>query len=112
MTKEKKILYAVAAVVAIAIILLLARSLTKNKMPESTNMEIIKAKDETIQVLKENQVILTNIISDQTKRDSILAVQSLANQPKYIINERSLQNVPVIIRDLSKDELRRRAIDY
>lgn len=112
MTKETKILYGVIAVVVIILILFIVRTFRKDRIPESANMEVIKAKDESIQILKDANRQLEEVVKGNIRRDSIYSVQLQNNQPKYIINERSLQNVPVVYRDISKDQLRKRAIEY
>lgn len=112
MTKEKKILYGVAIIVLIAGAFLLGRIFTKNKMPESENMRVIKVQDQMIEQLIESKQQLFELAKSGDRKDSLLAIQFQNNQPKYIINERSLQNIPTVYRDISKEQLRKRATEY
>lgn len=108
MTRERWIWLVVIAFLVILAILFLS-GVFGGKKQDNTYFDLwMKEKEakEKLEVeIRENLEERVNAL--EVEKDSLLS-RLADNQPKYIINEKRLADVPVIIRDLSKDELRRR----
>lgn len=74
--------------------------------------KIIAAKEELIQLRKEINESLSTQIKSHQQKDSLLLVQLITNQPKYISNEKKYKDIPVRVSSLSVDELKREFADY
>lgn len=113
MTKSEKIKWGVLAVVAIIIIALLISVLRGTRQRDDTVFrELIKAKDETILSEKAHRESLEKQAEERHVTDSLLTIAIENNKPKYITNDKKFNDIPAVVRDLTKDELRRSAIDY
>lgn len=111
-TRTQWILYAVIAALVILVILLLS-GVFGSKAKGNDYFDLwMKEKEAKEQLQAEIRQKLENQVQTlNAEKDSLM--QRLAdNQPKYIINERRLQDVPTRYVDISKDDLRRRAINY
>lgn len=74
--------------------------------------ELVAAKDQTIQHLMQDNQQLDVSISEHKKTDSLLLERLLANQPKYIANEKKLKEVATAVHALDRDQLRREFTNY
>lgn len=68
---------------------------------------IIKAKDETIVVLAQANEDKDRSIESHERTDSLLAIALTNNKPKYIANDKKLQDVSHSVANLDKEQLRR-----
>lgn len=116
---KKLLLYLPYVVFAILIILVftLFRSLRKEdnngyKETLSALNRVIEAKDEVIQSKREQNEMLDKLLVGYEKRDSTYQKLIADLQPKYKANDKKLENIPVVIRSLSKDSLRIAAFNY
>ena len=74
--------------------------------------ELVAAKDQTIQHLMLDNVQLDASNADHRKTDSLLLERLLANQPKYVANEKKLKEVAAAVHSLDRDQLRREFTNY
>lgn len=116
---KKFLPYLPYVVFAILIILVftLFRSLRKEdyngyKEILSAKDQVIAAKDEIIEAKKGQNAMLDKLLVGYEKRDSTYQKLIADLQPKYKDNDKKLENIPVIIRNLSKDSLRSAAFNY
>jgi uncharacterized protein (UPF0333 family) len=112
-TKSQIITWSLLAAVAIIGIILLVRVFGGTKNPDDSAFKAtIKAQDETIAVDKAYRETLEKMYIAHQKQDSMYVIAIQKNKPKYIINDKKLEDIPATVRDLSKDDLRRAATDY
>ncbi len=74
--------------------------------------ELVKAKDETIQHLMEDNQKQDASIAEHRKTDSLLLERLTANQPKYAANEKKLKQVVTAVYDLDRNQLRGEYTNY
>ncbi|HUP13109.1 MAG TPA: hypothetical protein VM187_12870 [Niastella sp.] len=74
--------------------------------------EAIKAKDETIGLLRENNTALDDRIAAHQKTDSLLLAKLTTNQPKYITNDKKLQEVVTATHSLDTVHLKWEYANY
>lgn len=91
----------------------------KKQVPNSSVTEIskayeqaIKATDQLIANLKENNIGLEDKVRSYEARDSALMIRLIFNQTRYKANDAKLQNVIDGVRNASKDDLRRAVETY
>lgn len=112
MTKERWIYYGVIATLVITVILFITGIFGRRDRGNPYFDELIKAKDQQIEAeVRHREDIIAIIRSQDAKIDSLYSELS-TNQPKYIINEKRLADIPAHYRDATKDDLRRRATGY
>lgn len=112
MTREQKIKYGLIAIVvllAIALLIVVFRDKGRN---DSSLMDKIEAKDEIIKIQSQTINFLEEAVKHSRGADSAYIRAIRDNQPKIIINEQRLQDIPTRYRDISKDDLRKRATTY
>lgn len=102
---------------AIAVILLLM--LIRKKDPAVNTDAVIKAKDQAIQAkqefieyLKEDNAWMDKHIQELKQRDSVLLARIIANQPKYIANDKKYNDIPAAVNSMDKQSLRREFANY
>lgn len=104
---------------AILLIINLVTIFKKKERPVRENQQLIEAydkiiaaKDETIKVRKEMNESLSIQIRSNQQKDSLLLIQLITNQPKYIANEKKYNDIPVRVSNLTADQLKREFADY
>jgi hypothetical protein len=112
MTTKDKIKYGVLAAAVIIILILIFSLFRVWQKMEGSHLNEIKALDKVIETEQRHRSTLEKIASDHDRTDSLLVLAIESNKPKYVANEKKYQNTAVIVRDLSKDDLRRAAIAY
>jgi len=108
------LLAAVAILLLIMVITLLRRG---KDVPD--NKALIEAYDKAI-AAKEQVIALQEQIKEQLERDKQLLMSRdtfliktlVSNQPKYISNEKKLNQIPITVGSLSKDEFRSEFADH
>lgn len=112
MTNREKILLASLGMLSLLFILFVAGIFGRRDRGNPYFDELIKAKDQQIEAeVRHREDIIAIIRSQDAKIDSLYSELS-TNQPKYIINEKRLADIPAHYRDATKDDLRRRATGY
>ena len=103
----------------IAISAILLFMLIRKKEPVINNDAVIKAKDEAIQAkqefieyLKEDNAWMDKHIQELKQRDSVLLARIIANQPKYIANDKKYNDIPAAVNSMDKQSLRREFANY
>lgn len=112
MTTREKILLGSLAALALLFILFLSGIFGRTDKGNHYFDELIKAKDQQIEAEIRHREDIISVIRSQDRRIDSLYSELATNQPKYIINERRLADVPARYVDVSKDDLRARAINY
>jgi hypothetical protein len=112
MTKGQKILYSVIGMVSILVIILLFgifRSLRNREL--STNDPLIKAKDETIEAIKDGRKKDSLLLVEKDKNiytllknDSIKDANYLQNQNVYKKINDKISNIPAYIKRISNND--------
>lgn len=74
--------------------------------------QLIAEKEKTIQVKIEENKRQSDIIASHQKKDSLILIQLLTNQPKYTSNEKKYNDIPVRVSNLTADQLKREFADY
>jgi hypothetical protein len=111
MTKGQIVLYSVIGVVAILVIILLFGILRSLKSNHFTHDQVIKAKDQTIEVIieaREKDKLLSvekdKLISTLLKNDSIRDANYLQNQNVYKKINDKISNIPAYIKRISNND--------
>jgi hypothetical protein len=111
MSKKEKILYSVVGVVAILVIILLFGIFRSLKSNQFTHDEVIKAKDQTIEVIiegREKDKLLSvekdKIISNLLKNDSIRDANYQQSQNVYKRINDKISNIPAYINRISTND--------
>lgn len=109
------ILALVCIIMAIFIFSMLGKKIRPTNSTDAISkayQEAIKAKDETIGLLRENNAALDDRIAANEKTDSILLARINTNQPKYKANDKKLQDVSAAVNSLDADQLKREYANY
>lgn len=112
MTRERWILYGLIAAIGIVVILLITGVFGKRDQGNPYFDVLLKEKDARIEAEIRNRETLVELMQSHTAKIDSLTSKLADNQPKYIINERKLADVPARYVDVSKDDLRARATNY
>ena len=117
LTKEHIKLIILSGIAILLLIMLIRKPVDKSGIEKS--VELIKAKDEVIQAkqqfieyLKEDNVWMDNHIRELRRYDSLLITKLNANQPKYMANEKKYNDIPAAVNNLDKHQLRREFANY
>lgn len=106
------------AVLVIAVLVNLVALLRKGQsVPDQKALieaydRIIQAKDQVIQVQENLRSELRVERQQLQARDSALIIRLAENQPKYITNEKKLNQIPAYVDGLDRGQLRREFADY
>ena len=106
------------AVLLIAVLANLATMLRRgSSVPDQQPLieaydRIIQAKDQVILVQEKLRSELKEERLQLQARDSALIIRLAENQPKYLTNEKKLNQIPVYVDGLDRGQLRREFADY
>lgn len=112
MTRREKILGGLFLLLLVILILFLTGIFKKRQDKNPQFDAEIELRDRLIEEKEKRIEILHELAEERKGNDSVLIQALRNNQPKIIINEQRLQSVPDRYRDVSKDDLRSRAINY
>ena len=112
----KLFLYAFIAVI-LSLMLFKKRDTAEYEVKAKTDLiqakdEVIAAKQQFIQYMKEDNAWMDNHIKELKRQDSLLLIRLLTNQPKYIINDKKYNEIPAAVNSLDKHQLRREFAEY
>lgn len=105
------------AIAAILLLMLIRKPVDKSAIKESAALiqakdELIEAKQQFIEYLKEDNAWMDNHIKELRRYDSLLITKLNANQPKYSANEKKYAEIPAVVNNLDKHQLRREYANY
>ena len=107
---KKYLPYAGIAVLVVAVIIIITSLFQRSRMSDDYYKQILAAKDQTITLLKDQRVSLQAMHADvldyarqSDQRDSIILIQILDHQKKYLNVNKSYAQIPDRINRLSND---------
>jgi hypothetical protein len=112
MTRREKILGGLFLLLVVIVVLFLTGIFKKRQDKNPQFDAEIELRDRLIEEKEKRIEILHELAEERKGNDSALINALRNNQPKIIINEQRLKDVPDRYRDVSKDDLRSRAINY
>jgi len=117
LTKEHIKLIILSGISILLLIILIRKPVDKSGIEKSAALikakdEVIQAKQQFIEYLKEDNAWMDKHIQELKQRDSVLLARITANQPKYIANDKKYNDIPAAVNNLDKHQLRREFANY